>query len=258
MCAMPPLAMKKARLADLTPYPGNPRRGNVAAIAESLESNGQYRPIVVQKSTNVILAGNHTAEAAESLGWTTIHAVFVDVDDEQAKTIMLADNRTSDLAEYDETLLAELLNDMSALGGTGYSADDLAEIEAELEAALAVEDEAALQGYTTKIEPPVYEITGDNPPIDELSDRTKTDELLAEIDAANLPPDVAEFLRQAAERHTKFNFRNVAEYYAHADAETQNLMERSALVIIDFDKAIENGYVTLTDRITRQYGTDYA
>ena len=246
--------MRKARLADLKPYPDNPRRGNVSAIAASLESNGQYRPIVVQKSTNVILAGNHTAQAASALGWKDLQAVYIDVDDEQARRIVLADNRTSDLAEYDEALLAELLGDLPELEGTGYSAEDLAEIEA----ALTVDDDFAPDVYTTRIEAPIYEIKGDNPPLGDLVDRTKADMLRAEIDDAGLPSDVAEFLRQAAERHAKFHFRNIAEYYAHADAATQRLMERSALVIIDFDQALELGYVHLSETTAEQYRVDSA
>jgi hypothetical protein len=61
----------------------------------------------------------------------------------------------------------------------------------------------------------------------------------------------------AAERHTVFDFKKVADYYSHATEEMQDLMERSALVIIDFDKAIENGYVVLTDQILQQYAEDY-
>jgi hypothetical protein len=82
-----------------------------------------------------------------------------------------------------------------------------------------------------------------------MIDREKTKQLIAEIDAAGLPKEVAEFMRFAAERHTVFNFRQIAEFYCHADAKVQGLMEKSALVIIDFNKAIENGFVHLTERL---------
>jgi ParB-like chromosome segregation protein Spo0J len=77
-------------------------------LQNRLEINKQYRPIVVQKSTNKILAGNHTWLAAQSLGWEEIAVVYVDVDDVAAKRIVLADNRTNDLADYDGQILAEL------------------------------------------------------------------------------------------------------------------------------------------------------
>jgi len=106
-------------------YDKNPRKGNIAAIADSLQVNKQYRPIVVQKSSKKILAGNHTWQAAKKLGWTQIAVVFVDVDDDGAKRIVLADNRTNDLADYDTTILAELLKDLGSSSGTGYSEQDM-------------------------------------------------------------------------------------------------------------------------------------
>ena len=113
-------------LSTLKPYDKNPRRGNVAAIAESLRENKQYRPIVVQKSTKKILAGNHTYMAAKELGWTDISVVMVDVSADEAARIVLADNRTNDLASYDNQILAELLEGLEgSTAGTGYSEADV-------------------------------------------------------------------------------------------------------------------------------------
>jgi hypothetical protein len=109
---------------DLTPYDRNPRRGNLDAVMESLQVNGQYRPIVVNRRTGSILAGNHTWLAAKQLGWRRIARTYVDVDDEQAARIVLADNRTADLGTYDDKLLAELLGGLPSIEGTGY--DDTA------------------------------------------------------------------------------------------------------------------------------------
>ena len=69
--------------------------------------------------------------------------------------------------------------------------------------------------------------------------------------------DVHDFLMWASERHSIFNFSNIAEYYAHSDADMQSLMERSALVIIDFDKAVEEGFVTLTDQVRDIYISEH-
>jgi hypothetical protein len=60
---------------------------------------------------------------------------------------------------------------------------------------------------------------------------------------------VKAFLRSAAQRHTVFDFENIAEYYAHASPAVQALMEDSALVIVDFQRAIELGYVEVADGI---------
>jgi hypothetical protein len=80
---------------------------------------------------------------------------------------------------------------------------------------------------------------------------------MKEIDASNLSYDEKNFLIDAARRHTVFNYEKIADYYAHASKEMQQLMERSALVIIDFEKAIEYGYVKLSDDIRKQYLEEY-
>jgi DNA modification methylase len=110
---------------SLVPYGKNPRKGSVPTIVASLRANGQYRPIVVRNGTNEVLAGNHTLLAARELGWPEIAATFVDCDDEQAARIVLVDNRSNDLATYDDDVLAELLSGLSDLGGTGYAQADL-------------------------------------------------------------------------------------------------------------------------------------
>jgi DNA modification methylase len=126
---------------DLVPFPGNPRRGNVAAIKHSLEQNGQYRPIVVRRQTMEVLAGNHTMQAAKELGWTEIAVTFVDCDEEQAKRIALVDNRTNDLATYDDAELAALLTELPSLEGTGYDQAALDELLDSLSPAPVLEDE---------------------------------------------------------------------------------------------------------------------
>jgi hypothetical protein len=109
----------------LKEYPGNPRKGDIDAIAKSLVANGQYKPIVIQESTNYVLVGNHTLKAIKQLGWDFVDAVVLDVDDEAAKRIVLADNRTSDNSSYDYDLLAEMLKSMPSIEGTGYDAEAL-------------------------------------------------------------------------------------------------------------------------------------
>lgn len=114
---------------SLKEYPGNARRGNISVLVESLKINGQYRPIVVQKNTNYVLAGNHLLRAAKSLGWEKIDAVFIECTDEQALKIVLADNRTADLGDYNDELLKDLLKELDDLEGTGYTEEDIAELE---------------------------------------------------------------------------------------------------------------------------------
>ncbi|GAA2084919.1 hypothetical protein GCM10009759_04320 [Kitasatospora saccharophila] len=120
-------------IGDLTRYHRNPRRGDVAAVAESLLWHGQFKPIVVNRGTrtgrpNEILAGNHTWDAAVERGWDQIAVTWVDVDDEDAAKIVIVDNRTSDLAGYDTELLADILSGLATLDGTGYDQDAVDEL----------------------------------------------------------------------------------------------------------------------------------
>ena len=119
----PELAALTVRVDQLKHYGKNPRRGDVAAIAESLEENGQYKAIVVRAGTNEVLAGNHTLRAARELGWEHIAATFVNVDDDRAARIVLVDNRTNDLAGYDDAELKALLEELPDLKGTGFDVD---------------------------------------------------------------------------------------------------------------------------------------
>jgi DNA modification methylase len=110
---------------DLKPHPKNPRKGNVGVIADSIRANGFYGAVVAQKSTGHILAGNHRWRAAQEAGMPDVPVLWVDVDDERALRILLADNRTSDVATNDPAVLAELLAGLPDLTGTGYQPDDL-------------------------------------------------------------------------------------------------------------------------------------
>lgn len=111
----------------------------------------------------------------------------------------------------------------------------------------------AADPYTKKTQAPIYEPKGEKPPITKLFDRSKSDLLLKEIEKSKLPEEVKDFLRHAAGRHTVFDYGQIAEYYAHATKELQALMEKSALVIIDLDKAIENGFVVLCAELAQGY-----
>lgn len=118
-------AVAEVPVSELVPHPANPRRGSVDLIKQSLKANGQYKPLVVQRGTNHVLAGNHTLAAAEGLEWETISVVYVDVDDQAALKILLADNRTSDKSRYDDASLLEALEALNGeYEGTGWSLDD--------------------------------------------------------------------------------------------------------------------------------------
>ena len=103
--------------------------------------------------------------------------------------------------------------------------------------------------YSRKVNAPQYLPNHVKPKISELYSLNKYTNLMAKIAKSNIPEDEKEFLRYAATRHIVFDYSKIADYYSHSDKELQELMEESALVIIDFDDAIANGYVELTKDI---------
>lgn len=231
------------KIEELTPYENNPRNNDMAvdAVAESIKQFGFKNPVIIDKD-GVIVAGHTRYKAAKKLGITDIPCISAnDLSDEQIKAFRLADNKTAELAEWDEDLLGKEMSgiiniDMSQFGFS-VGEDELGE---------EVQDDK----YTLKVNIPQYEITGDCPELSDMLDSSKADELIEEINSTeNIPSDVKEFLIQAVRRHNVFNYRNIAEYYAHAEPEVQKLFEKSALVIIDVNNAIANGYVQLTSDI---------
>lgn len=241
-------------IADLIPYARNARthsEAQVAQIAASIREFGWTNPVLIDAEGGVI-AGHGRLLAARKLGMEAVPVIeLAHLTDAQKRAYILADNRLAESAGWDEELLALELADLRDLGFdlalTGFDADEVAE---SLRAVLGEADPGQAEraeNYSRKIEAPIYTPKGERPPVAALYDETKTIELKREIAQADLPDDVARFLTAAAERHTVFDFRNIAEFYAHADPATQALMERSALVIIDFDQAIENGFVELCE-----------
>jgi hypothetical protein len=107
--------------------------------------------------------------------------------------------------------------------------------------------------YCASVGSPVYIPRGEAPHIEAIFDFTKAKRLIREIEDSCVSSKEKEFLIAAASRHLVFNYELIADYYSSASKEMQGLMEKSALVIIDFDDAIERGYVELCKSISKQY-----
>lgn len=124
---------------QLEPFPGNPRRGDVAAVRASLRRFGQVRPSLVDASGRRLVAGHHVRLAAAEEGWTHIAVMPNEfADEDEARAYLLADNRIPELGGYDnEALVGHLkhLAELDALTGTGYTIGDLDDQLARLRAA---------------------------------------------------------------------------------------------------------------------------
>lgn len=117
---MTELRIENVNINSLQPDPANARTHdskNLKAIASSLEKFGQRKPIVVTPDS-IVVAGNGTLEAAKSLGWTQIAIARTPVGWtwDQVKAFALADNRTAELAEWDDKVLADQLLELDANG----------------------------------------------------------------------------------------------------------------------------------------------
>ena len=113
------MKIETVKVESLMLDPENARKHskkNIEAIAGSLESFGQRRPLVVWDG--YVIAGNGTLEAAKSLGWEKIDITRVPPDwtHEQARAYALADNRTAELAEWDSEILATQLVELDSVG----------------------------------------------------------------------------------------------------------------------------------------------
>ena len=145
---------------QLKALPGNPRLGDVSAVMASLARFGQRKPIVARKDDGIIIAGNHTWQAAKKLGWTEIAVAYVVDDDVTAKAYALADNRTAELGTYDEQALLDLIEEVHAVvpefvRDAGWSDEAVAELVAKIESQQLFEeiDEDEIP------EPPVEAVT---------------------------------------------------------------------------------------------------
>jgi hypothetical protein len=250
---------------DLRLMEANPNQGDVGAVHASMEEFGQVNTILVVDG--VVVDGNHRVVAERQARrfdgkLAGIDATGLDLSDVRAMAMGLALNRTARLGHDDLQLLSDALlkiqgEDEALLTAAGWSLEDLDDLLRDIDHPQAGGAGDDLGDYSRKIEAPIYEPTGEQPPVGELYDPTRAVELRAEIDAADVPGDGRAFLHAAADRHTRFRFDRIADYYAHAPAPIQDLMERSALVIIDLDQAIELGYAKLTGSLLDQYTVDY-
>jgi hypothetical protein len=123
-------------LDELTPFPGNARRGSRARLLDSLEANGQYRSLIVRDDGGdlVVLAGNNTLDALEARGDEKARCEIVRCDDATALRVNLVDNKTNDEATYDDEARARLVLLLDGeVFGTGYTEDEADAITARFE-----------------------------------------------------------------------------------------------------------------------------
>ena len=224
------------KLADIVPYANNTKKHNetqIKNVAESIKKYGWVQPIVIDNDGTIVI-GHCRALAAERLGIKEVPCVVVsDLTEDEINALRIVDNKTNE-SPWDMDLLAKELPEL-----------DLSDFDFDWDFKEKDEDNP----YTTAVNIPQYNIQGECPSFSEMYDNRKEKEMILDIENSDLSEQEKEFLIAAAHRHCRFNFTAIAEYYAHASPEMQKFMEDSALVIIDMDNAIMNGYVKLSKTI---------
>lgn len=240
---------------SLIPYARNSRthsEAQVAQIAGSIREFGFTNPVLID-AENGIIAGHGRIMAAQKLGLAEVPCIRLDhLTETQRKAYIIADNKLALNSDWDEAMLGLELADLREmnfdLNLTGFDGDS---IEAFLNP--PEPEDNTNEKYSNKVDAPVYEPKGECPSISELFDKSRENELTTKIKQSNIQDDVKQFLLIAAARHIVFDYGKIAEFYCHAEKETQELMEDSALVIIDFQKAMQLGYVQLKEDVIQAF-----
>lgn len=224
---------QKVKISEIKTNPKNPRLIKDDKFRKLVKSVKEFpqmlelRPIVVDEN-NIILGGNMRFKACKEAGLKDIYILRAEnLTDEQKNEFIVKDN--VGFGEWDWDILANEW-DENQLEQWGLDLP-IKKIDEEI--------------YTTKVTSPIYEIKGEKPKILDLFNLDKYTDLVKSIEKSKIDNEIKEFLKIAAYRHIEFNYKSIAEFYAHADKDTQELMEDSALIIIDYNKAIEKGFVQL-------------
>ena len=246
------LEVNKGQLYGLPKNPRFIKDDRYLALKKSIEEAPEMlsiREIVVYPLENghyVVIGGNMRLRACQEIGYKELPCKILPLETPVAK-----------LREYTiKDNIAFGSNDWDVIANE-WDTEELAEWGMELpdfavdDTPIEPEENKDETQYSRNIEIPTYQITGAEPTIAECVDVSAVKKLIKQIDESNVSEEQKEMLRICAYRHAVIHFDNIAEYYAHQDKEMQNLMEENALVIIDFDRAIEKGFVDMTDKLLR-------
>ncbi len=238
--------MNLLKITEIKENPNNPRTITKRKFKELVNSIRDFpemleaRPIVVNPD-NVILGGNQRYKAAKFAGLEKVPVYVASWDEIKSKEFVIKDNVS--FGDWDWDMLANEW-EVEELNDWGVNTPDILDIE---------KDDI----YSKKINAPLYEAREIQPEIEMLYDDSKYKKLIQEIEESDLSDGEKEFLKIASARHIVFYFDKIADYYSHCSKAQQDLFEKNALVIIDFQKAIRNGYVELQESVYKQYEEDY-
>jgi hypothetical protein len=250
------MEIREVSIKKLKPAKYNPRKDlqpddpEYIQLEKSIKEFGNVDPIIWNEKTGNIIGGHQRFKILSKglNGNSKLSVSVVNLSERKEKMLNIALNKIS--GDWDEQKLNELVVELNI---DGFDLDLIGFNQSEIDGTFG--DIAEV--YSRNIEAPIYNPKGEKPEIESLFDDKKSDELIAEINEYNVGKDIKKFLIMAARRHVVFNYGKIAEYYCHAEKKVQVLMENSGLVIIDFNRAIELGYVKLSESIAKQYKAEH-
>lgn len=238
------LKIEYVDIDSVTPYARNAKLHpgeQIDQIKRSIQEFGFNDPLAIWHGE--IVEGHGRLMAAKELGMSTIPIIRLDeLTDEQRRAYALVHNKLTMNSGFDLELLNFELGDIDIdMEDFGFTYDEEEDQEQE------DEDDY----YTKKTDIPQYEPSGENVKLEDCLNSEKYHDLINSIDESEVTDEEKEFLKMAAARHLSFSYKKIADYYAaKASPEMQKLMEESALVLIDYNDAIKNGYAILRKTVT--------
>lgn len=246
------MKIEKIKVSEIIPYADNaklhPER-QIEQIRSSILEFGFNDPIAIDEN-NVVIEGNGRLMAIKDLGFKEVDCIRIEgLTEDQKRAYILVHNQLTMNTGFDIEILNKELERIKGIDMTQFDFEINIDFDNDIDTGNGTQ-------YSTKVEIPQYEPTGECPDIYELCDSGKADSFLEEIRESNVSDDEKDFLIKATRRLYEFNYKKIAEYYAQATPEMQELMEHLALVIIDFDNAIAYGYAQLSATLEEMRGED--
>jgi len=234
--------IEKLDINILQPAKYNPRQitsKDYKDLKTSIKKFGLVDPIIINTDKTVI-GGHQRLKICKELNHKEIDCVILDLSKDEEKELNIRLNKNT--GDFDMDILANEF-DIQELVDWGFKHIDLG---------LNI-DKLDENPYTDKVSAPTYESSKEKPNVNSLYDSSKADQLIEKIKQSSISEQDKNFLINSAKRHIVFDYSKIADYYVHSSKDVQELMEDSALIIIDFEKAIKQGYVRLNKEITNQY-----
>lgn len=253
----------------IVPYDKNPRVNDEAAqkLCESIKAFGFRVPVLIDDN-NVIIAGHTRFKAAKQLGMKSLPCIYCSgLTKEQVKAFRIADNKYGEFSSWDTDLLKDEIEflknmnfDMPTLGFDASELDTILNIDAIIpdDDRLGEFDSSKDEKYVSFGEGLQYAPTGADVCLEDCYDDSRYNEFINLIEQSKLNDEMKSFLKLAASRFIVFNYKNIAELYCSKCSKLeQDVFEKLSLVIVDFDDALKNGLVRLSETLKTICEKDY-